>query len=227
MKNVSIIVPTLNEAENLRQLLHSILKFDFIKEIIFIDAHSKDGTEELIRSYIPRHMEIRFFLQESKGKGAALIEGFQKAKGEIIVIIDADLSHDISEIPALIKPIQDGTADTVLASRFLKEGGSEDITKFRIFGNWIFCSLVNLFWHVNYTDLCYGFRAFKSEIIPKLELETTGFEIETEISIEIAKKSISFVEIPSYEYARKAGAGKLRTFQDGWRILSTIFQKLF
>ena len=227
MKNVSIIVPTLNEADNLKELLDSLLKFDFLQEIIFIDAHSNDGTEELMRSYMKEHEKITFFLQKSKGKGAALIEGFQKAKGEIIVIIDADLSHDISEIPALIKPIQEGTADAVLASRFLADGGSEDITKFRIFGNWVFCSLVNLFWHVNYTDLCYGFRAFKGEMIPKLELKTTGVEIETELSIEIAKKNIKFVEIPSYEYARKAGTGKLRTFQDGYRILSTIFQKLF
>ncbi len=226
MKNVSIIVPTLNEAGNIMELLDSLLKFDFIKEIIFIDAHSKDTTEEIVRSYMQRHKEIIFFLQESKGKGSALIEGFQKAAGDIVVIIDADLSHDISEIPALIKPIQDGKADAVLASRFMEGAGSEDITKFRLFGNWVFCSLVNLFWHVNYTDLCYGFRAFRREILPRLELKTTGFEIETELSIEIAKKRVRFVEIPSYEYARKTGTGKLRTFQDGYRIFSTIIRKL-
>lgn len=227
MKNVSIIVPTLNEAGNIRELLDSLLKFDFIKEIVFIDARSKDDTEAIVRSYMQKHREIRFFLQESKGKGAALIEGFGKAAGEIVVIIDADLSHDISEIPALIRPIQENRADAVLASRFMEGAGSDDITRFRLFGNWVFCSLVNLFWHVDYTDLCYGFRAFRREILPKLELKTTGFEIETELSIEIAKNKVRFVEIPSYEYARKTGTGKLRTFQDGYRILSTILMKLF
>jgi len=226
MKNVSIIVPTLNEAENIKNLLGGLLKFDFIKEIIFIDAHSKDGTEAVVRSYMQKHGEIKFFLQESRGKGAALKEGFRKAAGDILVVIDADLSHDISKIPALIRPIQGNEVDAVLASRFMEGAGSEDITRFRLFGNWVFCSLMNLFWHANFTDSCYGFRAFRREMLQKLELSTSGFETETEISIEIAKKKIRFIEIPSFEYARKAGTGKLRTFQDGYRILSIIFRKL-
>ena len=226
MKNVSVIIPTLNEVGNIEKVLMELLKFKFINEILIIDAHSTDGTLELVRKFSKKHKKIKLELQRGEGKGSALREGFEKFSGEIVLIMDADLSHDTKEIPDMVQPIVDGKVDAVLASRFLKGGGSEDITKFRTFGNMVFCFLVNSFWDVNYTDLCYGYRAFKKEVIEKLNLESDGFEIETEISIEMAKKGIKFMEIPSFEYARRSGKGKLETFRDGWRILFIILKKL-
>ena len=98
---------------------------------------------------------------------------------------------------------------------------------FRVFGNKVFVFLVNVFFHANYTDLCYGYRSFRKGVAQRLDLREKGFGIETEINIKAIKKHMRIIEVPSTEKARAAGEGKLRTFHDGWIILKTIFANLF
>ena len=117
--------------------------------------------------------------------------------------------------------------DIAMGSRFATGGGTEDMPLIRRFGNKMFVTLVNLFWHKNYSDLCYGYRAFRKEIIPKLHLESNGFGIETEISIRAAKINARVIEIPSFEKPRLHGKGNLRTFPDGWQILRRIWREMF
>ena len=107
-------------------------------------------------------------------------------------------------------------------SRMLPGGGSDDMTLFRKFGNSIFVGLVNTIYGANYTDLCYGYRAFKREALVELKCNSSGFEIETQQSIRICKAGLKVIEVPSFEARRIHGESNLNSFKDGWRILNVI-----
>ena len=226
MPLVSIIIPTLNEERNLPIVLDDIektmkaVKKDY--EIIIVDGHSKDDTVEIAKKYKSKIVYDRI------GKGSALRTGIHEAKGDIIVMMDADCSHRSSEIRLMIEAINTGY-DVCMGSRFIQGGGTADMTFHRRVGNKFFVSLVNFFWHMDYSDLCYGYRAFSKKaahiIFPLLKCD--GFGIETEISIKAAKKKLKVLEIPSYEKRRLHGKGNLRSFSDGARILKTIKRELF
>ncbi len=216
---ISIIIPTLNEAANIRHLLpkvKSVLK-DYTYEIIIVDKHSKDGTAS-----IAKRMRAKV-IYDDKGKGSALIRGFKAAKGNIIISMDADLSHRPLELKLLISGVEAGY-DVCMGSRFLTGGGSDDMPRFRRAGNKFFVSLVNALYGTKYSDLCYGYRSFSNVAARKLKLKETGFGIETEISIEAKKEGLKVMEIPSFEKKRIEGVGKLHAFRDGYAILKTIFR---
>ena len=215
---VSVIIPTLNEEKNLPIVLKEIPKY--VYEIIIVDGHSKDKTIEHAKRF-----KCKIFY-DTKGKGSALIKGMKEAKGDIIIMMDADCSHRINEFPLLIGGIETGY-DVCMGSRFIQGGGTADMPWYRMLGNKLFVMLVNLLWGMNYSDLCYGYRSLTKEAVKKLDLRSKSFAIETEISIHAAKKKLKVVEVPSFEKSRKYGKGKLRTFKHGWEILRTIIRELF
>ncbi|MBU0761815.1 MAG: glycosyltransferase family 2 protein, partial [Candidatus Altiarchaeota archaeon] len=189
-KRVSIVIPTLNEEENLAIVLDSLN--EYIDEIIIVDGHSQDKTVEIAGK---KGCKI---LYDDKGKGSALIKGMNEANGDIVIIMDADCSHIPNELIFLIAGIDAGY-DICMGSRFIQGGGSDDMSLIRKIGNGFFVFLVNLFWSMNYSDLCYGYRSFRKDIIKSLKLTEVGFGIETEISIKAAKGGLKIVEVPSYE----------------------------
>ena len=216
---VSVVIPTLNEEKNLPIVLSNLKKLKIIDEIVIVDGHSKDKTVDIAKKFDCN------ILYDDKGKGSSLIKGMKKAKGDIVVSMDADNSMLSKEIPLLVSGIQTGY-DVCMGSRFIQGGGTEDMSFLRKMGNKFFVCLVNLSWKMNYSDLCYGYRAFDKNCIKKLDLKSDGFGIETEISIKTAKLGLKILEVPSYEKARKFGNGKLRTFSDGWTILKTIISEI-
>ena len=219
---VSIIIPTLNEAENLARLLPDVKAAlsEYKHEVIIVDKHSKDGTAE-----VARRNGVRV-LYDDNGKGSALIKGFKAAKRDIIISMDADLSHRPKELKLLISGIEAGY-DVCMGSRFLTGGGSDDMPIFRRIGNKFFVMLVNIFYNAHYSDLCYGYRSFSKSATRKLRLASKGFGIETEINIKARKENLRVIEIPSFEKKREKGSGKLNSFRDGYIILKTIFKNLF
>jgi len=217
---VSVVIPALNEEENLKILLEELKNLSLINEIIVIDGYSKDKTVEVANKYVDM---VEY---DKIGKGSALKKGMKLASGDIIICMDADLSMKSNEIYLLIAGIQAGY-DLCMGSRFIQGGGTEDMSLTRKLGNKFFVFLVNVFWNMNYSDLCYGYRSFNKSCIEKLDLKNNGFGIETELSIKAAKQGLSVLEVPSYEKARIYGEGKLRTFNDGWIILKTILVELF
>ena len=218
MSKISVIIPTLNEVKNLSRVLEELP--DYVDEIIVVDGYSKDRTVEIAKDHGAK------VIFDEIGKGSALRKGMKKATGDIVIMMDADCSHVPSEIPLLVAGIESGF-DVCMGSRFIQGGGSDDITPLRRIGNKFFVFLVNLIWGMNYSDLCYGYRSFRRDCIEKLELESDGFGIETEISIKAAKNKLRVLEVPSYEKARRSGEGKLRTFRDGWIILKRIAKEVF
>jgi glycosyltransferase involved in cell wall biosynthesis len=216
-KRISLVIPTLNEAENLPVLLKTLP--DYIDETIIVDGHSKDRTDSIARQH---GCTVLF---DNIGKGSALIKGCSQSSGDYIVMMDADLSHRPVELARLLKALGDGH-DICMGSRFMKGGSSSDISLIRMMGNKFFVWLVNTLYRASYTDLCYGYRSFTREAFDRLNLRSVGFSIETEISIKAAKQKMNVLEVPSFEKRRHTGKGKLRTVSDGWIILNIILREL-
>lgn len=218
---VSVVIPTLNEQGNIGAVIREVKKVlsSYAYEIIVVDSHSKDRTARIAKELGARVIEA------GPGKGAALKKGLMAAKGSILISMDADLSHTPIELKLLIAGIETGY-DICMGSRFITGGGSLDMPPFRLLGNKIFISLVNLIFHTNYTDLCYGYRSFRRSVLSKLNLREKGFGIEAEISIDAKKKHLKVLEVPSMEKKRERGEGKLRSFSDGFVILETIIRNM-
>jgi glycosyltransferase involved in cell wall biosynthesis len=213
---VSVIIPALNEAANLPYVLPRIPSW--VDEILLVDGHSTDGTPEVARKLCPR---IRIVSQQGRGKGAALRTGFAAATGDIIVMLDADGSTDPAEIPTFIGPLLAG-ADFVKGSRFLHGGGTSDMSLVRRLGNWAFVSIVRLVHGGRFSDLCYGYNAFWARVLPQLNLDGDGFEIETIMNVRALRAGLKVVEVPSFEAERRYGVSRLRTIPDGWRVLKAL-----
>jgi glycosyltransferase involved in cell wall biosynthesis len=231
---VSVVIPALNEAENLKHVLPALP--DGIFEVILVDGASVDSTVETARRLRP---DIRLVRQTRSGKGNAMACGFAASRGDIIVMLDADGSADPAEIPRFVDALVKG-ADFAKGSRCLDGGGSADITRIRSAGNRCLCFFVNRLCGSRYTDLCYGYNAFwAATCLPVLDLDWAspppdenggrlwgdGFEIETLINMRVAKAGLNVVEVPSYELCRLHGVSNLNAPRDGVRVLRTIIDE--
>ncbi len=216
---ISVVIPTRNEAENIHYVLPYIPLS--VSEVILVDGHSTDGTIEVAQQLLP---DIRVIKQAGHGKGDALRLGFAACTGNIIVMIDADGSTDPKEIPLFIDALVQGN-DFAKGSRFIKGGGSHDITPLRSLGNYALSQLVNLLFGVRYSDLCYGYNAFWTHCLDHIRVDCDGFEVETLINIRVHKARLKIAEVPSVERPRLFGQSNLRTFRDGWRVLKIIVQE--
>lgn len=214
---VSVVVPTLNEAKNLPHVLPSIPTW--VDEVIIVDGYSTDGTIEVAKSLLPHAVIVT---QGARGKGAALRAGFDAARGDIIVTLDADGSADPREISAFVGVLLSG-ADFVKGSRFVQGGGTLDMEWYRRLGNWGLLQMVKLRFGGKFTDLCYGYNAFWKDVLPHLRVEeASGFEIETHMNVQALRGKLKVMEVASKEFQRIHGVSNLRTIPDGWRVLKTI-----
>jgi glycosyltransferase involved in cell wall biosynthesis len=221
-QKVSIIVLCRNEGEGIERILKSIK--NQADEIVVVDGHSNDGTKE-----ISERLGANFYLDDKKGRGAALKIGIKKAKGDILVFFDADGSHEVKDIPKLIKPILEGKADLVIASR--RTGGSYDQNInftgiIRSAGCDFLVALVNQKYDTNLTDILYSFRAIKRTEALGLELKANDFRSEQEMVVKALENNLNIVEIPSREKARAWGKSKLRTIE-GVRFLFSLVKELY
>ena len=213
---VSVVVPALNEADNLPHVFDQMPNEVF--EVILVDGNSTDGTVEVAKQLWP---SLRVITQSGKGKGNALRCGFWAAMGDVIVMLDADGSTDPAEIPRFVAALLAG-ADFAKGTRFIAGGGSADITRVRRVGNWALAKLVNGIWGGQYSDLCYGYNAFWRRCLPVITPDCEGFEVETLINIRAARAGLQVHEVPSFEHNRRHGVSNLQARRDGVRVLRTI-----
>jgi glycosyltransferase involved in cell wall biosynthesis len=217
----TVVIPTKNEAKNLPYVLPRIPTW--VSEVILVDADSEDGTVEVARALYPAIKVVR---QQGRGKGNALRAGFAAASGDIIVMLDADGSHDPGEIPGFVGQLLAG-ADFVKGSRFLHGGGTSDMTFIRKIGAKGFVYMTRLLFGGRYSDLLYGYNAFWARTVDELNLTSDGFEIETEMNVKALRAQMDVVEVPSFEALRLHGESNLNTFGDGWRVLKTLAAQYF
>lgn len=217
----SLVIPARNEARNLAHVLRQLTPC--IDEVILVDGHSSDSTKLMAKSCWP---EIRIINEPAPGKGEALRAGFRAATGDIVVAMDADGSMSPEEIPLYLSLFEHGF-DFVKGSRFTGGGHSLDITTLRRFGNRALVHVANTLFNAGFTDLCYGFFAFRRIFLSELDLKSTGFEIETEIAIRAHEIGLRIAEVPSTELPRREGRSNLHTFRDGKRVLETMIAERF
>jgi glycosyltransferase involved in cell wall biosynthesis len=229
-ERVSVVIPARNEARNLPYVLDALPPG--LHEVILVDGHSVDGTIEVAQQVRP---DIKIIHQARRGKGNALACGFAEVTGDIIVMLDADGSADPDEIAIFVAALASG-ADFAKGTRFSKGGASHDITRLRRLGNAALNGLVNRLFGTDYTDLCYGYNAFRAYLLPVLDLPPVhspdmpadtmqwgdGFEIETLINVRVAHAGASITEVGSTEKVRLHGASNLHAVRDGLRVLRTV-----
>lgn len=221
---VTVVVPTRNEAANLPYVLPLIPKW--VDEVIIVDSESTDGTIEVALSLLPNAVIIT---EARRGKGRALCTGFERATSELIVAIDADGSTDPREIPAFVGALTAG-ADLAKGSRFIQGGGTDDMEWHRKLGNKVLTASVNGLFGGHYSDLCYGYFAFRRSALNSLVSagdDVAGFEIETFINVRALKNDLRVTEVASFEYDRIHGTSNLNAVRDGLRILRVILVEFF
>lgn len=223
------MIPAKNELASLPTVLADLP--EFIDEVIVVDGHSTDGTYEFAENHSQVDLVVR---QRSKGKGSALSAGFASATKDLVVIIDADGSMDLSELELFLNEFP--KCGIAKGSRYLSGGGSSDLTKFRSFGNKVLTGVANRFFRQQWTDMAYGYAVFNRKLLEGLALTNydalgsmfshkaygQGFEIETLMFCRAAKRGVKLVEVPSFERDRIAGASNLRAIRDGVRVLIAL-----
>ena len=215
MMKVSLVIPTLNEAGCVAQTLSEIPQ-GAIDEVIVVDGHSRDGTADVVR-----RLGHRVIMQKTKGYGGAFSEGVEAATGDIVVLMDADGSHNPADIPLLIDKVKEGF-DYVMAVRYAPGSRSDDDTIIRHIGNMFFTFLVNLIHRVFVADALYLFTAIRKDKFLQIRPKSLGFEYCVEILIRAHRAGLKIAQIPSRERLRSAGKSKVNAILDGLRIFKVI-----
>jgi len=220
---ISIVIPTLNEEKTLAEIIND--SRPFADEIIVVDGHSTDMTRE-----VAEKLGVRVILDNGKGKGAALRHAIDSVTGDITVFIDADGSHDPKDIPRLIEPIISGKADHVSGSRLL--GGSSELHGgfdecFRLMGSSFITACINWKFKIKLSESQNGFRAIKTDLFKKLDLEEDITTIEQEMIMKTLKKGFRMGEVPTHEHKRKMGYSKISLKKVWFRYVYTMIKYLF
>jgi glycosyltransferase involved in cell wall biosynthesis len=218
---VSCVIPALNEERNIAWVLERLPAV--VDEVILVDG---DSTDDTVAVSVEARPDIRIVGQDRRGKGAALRAGFEAARGDVVVMIDADRSMDPFEIQRFLDRIDEGY-DLVKGSRFMPGAGTTDMEPIRKWGNGVLRNMVNTLFGAEFTDLCYGYIAFRRDVLERLALQTDGFEIETEIIVRALNTGLNIAEVPSFEAPRAHGESNLRTWRDGRRVASTLLRHRF
>jgi len=219
--SITVIICTLDEEESLPYILLKIPRW--VDEILLVDGHSTDRTVEVAEELCSG---IKVLYQPGRGKGDALRRGIRKAKGDIIVTLDADNATDPEEMPKFIEPLLDGY-DFAKGSRFAR-GFPLNKPKHRIFGNLIITLLFNVLFFRRYTDLCSGYNAFWKKKIERVDLYSSDdFENEPLINTRVRKAGLKVVEVGHLDRGRLKGSIKESSWRQGFKAVKTIIRERF
>ncbi len=232
MQTLSIIIPAYNEEKTIHLILDKIKDVSLIngiqKEIIIVNDCSKDDTEGAIKKYIENNQEIAIQYHKhevNKGKGAALHTGIKLAKGNYVIIQDADLEYDPQEYNILLKPIIDGFADVVYGSRFMGGKPHRILFFWHSIGNKFLTGLSNMLTNLNLTDMETCYKLFKREIIQGINFCEQRFGFEPEVTAKISRiPQIRIYEVGISYYGRTYAEGKKIGWRDGFRAIYCILK---
>ncbi len=213
---VSVVIPCLNEAENIeecvRRSLDAMVAAGIRGEVVVADNDSEDGSAELAVA-----AGARVVHEPRRGYGSAYLAGFAAARGEYVVMLDADMTYPFDKIPNFVEELRDG-AQLVMGDRMdnIQPGAMHWVNRY--IGNPLLSGTLNLFFRTGIRDAHCGMRGFRRDILPTLDLRTTGMEFASEMVIRASKEKLDIREFP-ISYMPRGGTTKLSRFRDGWRHL--------
>lgn len=219
MRSVSVVIPCLNEAENIeacvKAALAGIAAAGLPGEVLVVDNGSSDGSGEIAAA-----AGARVVREERRGYGRAYLTGLEEATGDALVMADADLTYDFGEVPRFVATLNDG-AEMVIGNRMNNIQPGAMPWLHRYVGNPLLTGILNLFFRTGVRDAHCGMRAVRKEVLPRLALRTTGMEFASEMVIRGAKERLDIRQF-DIDYHPRGGESKLSTFSDGWRHLKFL-----
>lgn len=224
--DVTVIIPAYNEVKTIREIIRRVENTGLAREILVVDDGSTDGTREVLNDLTGQGAVRAIFHEKNAGKGAAVRTGIQNAKGDIIIIQDADLEYDPDEYPNLLKPIEKGIADVVYGSRFLG-AARRPILFWNMLANKILTLVTNILYNNILSDMETGYKVFKRELVKDIPLHARRFEFEPEFTAKILKRKIRIFEVPIAFNPRDYNEGKKIKAWDAFVALWTLIKYRF
>jgi glycosyltransferase involved in cell wall biosynthesis len=227
---LSVVMPVYNEQATLREITAAVRAVPIPKELILVDDGSKDDSPRILAE-LARLPDVRVFAHgQNRGKGAALRTGFEQARGQVVVVQDADLEYDPQDYPVLLAPILRGEADVVYGSRYLvdhRDPGRERDHFYHYFGNRVLTFVSNLFTGLNLTDMETCYKCFRREVLDSIVIRSRRFTVEPEFTAKVAKLPVRIHEVPIRYQGRKYSEGKKITWRDGIAAIWAIAKYRF
>lgn len=225
MKEVSIILPALNEEKTIGKVIDEVPMEEiegkgYRAEIIVVDNGSADRTREIAEA-----KGARIVTEPRRGKGRAVRTAFKSVSGDFVFMIDADFTYPATYIPQMLKLLE-GKYDVVLGSRLKGQREEGAMTRLNLVGNLLLALLADLLYRTRISDPCSGLWGFRGRVVRTLKLDAVGFELEANMLIEIAKKGYRIGEVPIH-YRRRPTPAKLSSLKAGFRIGRTLVRKRF
>ncbi len=224
---LSVVIPVFNEAATLETLVERVCAVPIRKEVILVDDGSTDGSREILaRLAAPPDLRV-IYHERNQGKGAALKTGFSDARGDVVVIQDADLEYDPADYGRLLRPFREAAADVVYGSRFLVGDYARVHLYWHYLGNRFLTFCSNLMTGLNLTDMETCYKAFRREVLQGITIRSRRFTVEPELTAKVARRKLRIFEVPIRYAGRNYSEGKKITWRDGIAALWAIVKYRF